>query len=579
MKQQPYSDHADKAASNVTTILIIGGYGTFGFKIAERLSDIPELQIIIAGRNAAKAQTACKHLAGNKTQFKALKLDRLAPLGPQITTAPDLIIDASGPFQEYSGDTRFAVIQYAIAHACHYIDLSDDAGFSADIHQFDNAAKAAGVFLRAGVSTYPVITAAAVKAICDTLGEDFMPETLIAGIAPSPRTDMGRNVINAIASYAGKAVNIVDNGQLSKGFGLTETMRRAIAPPGYIPMQSRLFALVDSPEALELPRHYPSLKTIQCYAGPRPTWLSRMMITLARLVKWRALPSLSWLSPIMHRAQSIITSGPHRGGMFTAVSGQMKNGTIAHASWHLIAEGDDGPHIPALPAVVLIRQWLAGHPPEIGASTAIDDITMADLDREFSTLNITHGIRHHSTIDRAQSLYRHILDTAFDDLPKPLQDLHSVTTQRRFQGHAKITRGTNIFAGLVASIFRFPKAAKACPVTVVLTPTDKGELWERYFDGRRMVSLQYPAKGRQAPLLSERFGPFVVNMAVVITGERLYLKTQNWRFLGLPLPKFLLPSGDIFEHDADGRFNFHVDICAPILGRLVKYEGWLEPIE
>jgi len=64
---------------------------------------------------------------------------------------------------------------------------------------------------------------------------------------------------------------------------------------------------------------------------------------------------------------------------------------------------------------------------------------------------------------------------------------------------------------------------------------------------------------------------------VVEDGKQI-LKTVGWSLLGISLPKILLPGGDVFEHSKDGRFNFHVDLVAPIFGRLVKYEGWLEPL-
>jgi len=55
------------------------------------------------------------------------------------------------------------------------------------------------------------------------------------------------------------------------------------------------------------------------------------------------------------------------------------------------------------------------------------------------------------------------------------------------------------------------------------------------------------------------------------------MNTKGWSFLGIPLPPFLRPGGDVYEtQDAEGRFVFHVDLKAPIFGRLCKYEGWLE---
>lgn len=66
-------------------------------------------------------------------------------------------------------------------------------------------------------------------------------------------------------------------------------------------------------------------------------------------------------------------------------------------------------------------------------------------------------------------------------------------------------------------------------------------------------------------------------MALVIRGERLFLIPRRWRCFGLPLPRFLLPSGNRFEGECDGKFTFDVDISAPLIGLIVSYSGVLEP--
>jgi hypothetical protein len=46
----------------------------------------------------------------------------------------------------------------------------------------------------------------------------------------------------------------------------------------------------------------------------------------------------------------------------------------------------------------------------------------------------------------------------------------------------------------------------------------------------------------------------------------------------MALPAPLVPRIEVFEHAADGRFNFHVDLALPLLGRMVRYTGWLVPL-
>jgi len=69
-------------------------------------------------------------------------------------------------------------------------------------------------------------------------------------------------------------------------------------------------------------------------------------------------------------------------------------------------------------------------------------------------------------------------------------------------------------------------------------------------------------------------------MAILEEDGNLRIQTGGWSIFGLTLPKFLKPGGDVYEtQDEHGRFIFHVDLEAPLLGRLCKYHGWLEPVE
>ena len=547
-------------------ILIIGGYGTFGYGMADLLSDEDELTITLAGRNFAKAQAACHDLSGAAT-FIPLQLDRNDDLTAQIKTPPDIIIDASGPFQDYGDDKRDNVIRYALAQRCHYLDIADDLEFVAHISEFDSAAKEIGLTLLSGLSTYPVLTAAALKTLSTKM--DGITDVR-AGIAPSPKAIMGRNVIAAVAAYAGKQqVGVMRDGAFTKIHGLTETHRQTICVPGEKPLPNILFSNVEGPDPQELPRHFQGLQNIWMSAGPRPEFLHIGLIGLAHLVKLKLLPNIAWLMGLFHAAQSLVSFGEHRGGMFVKATSGDKTLT-----WNMIAIGDDGPRIPAIPAVIMVRKWLRGNAVAAGTRTAITDITLADFDTEFAKLKITHGI--HDDTPQSRNLYEDILGGAYADMAKPLRELHAIGTGKTFEGRCKVTRGKNPLSHIVAAVFGLPKASPDIPVKVVLTKDGDKEIWERFFGGKRMVSTQEAGRGKQSRLVIERFGPIAIHIAILVEDGKQILKTTGWSIFGIPLPKALTPSGDVYEHDADDQFNFHVDLVAPIFGRLVKYEGWLE---
>src|SRR5258705_6589410 len=194
--------------ASVQTILILGGYGTFGRRLAQLLAGDSQLTLVIAGRSLTKAQRLCAELRSLGTVVPA-ELDRARDLESQLRAiAPDLVVDASGPFQAY-GENPYRVVEAAVALGIHYLDLSDGADFVRGIARFEEAARARGVFVLSGVSSCPVLTAAVVRRLSAGMAR---VESIAGGIAPSPHADIGLNVIRPIASYAGQPVMLLRDG-------------------------------------------------------------------------------------------------------------------------------------------------------------------------------------------------------------------------------------------------------------------------------------------------------------------------------------------------------------------------------
>src|SRR5450631_1629069 len=90
------------------TILILGGYGTFGGRLAQLLADETRLTLVIGGRSQAKAAAFCASLQSRATAVP-LAFDRDREIEPQLRQiAPDIVVDASGPFQSYGADPKGA---------------------------------------------------------------------------------------------------------------------------------------------------------------------------------------------------------------------------------------------------------------------------------------------------------------------------------------------------------------------------------------------------------------------------------------------------------------------------------------
>lgn len=534
-------------------ILILGGYGTFGGRLAHLLADRADLTLLIAGRSLSRAEAFCAGWQG-AARVMPIRADRTDVAPVLASLRPDLVVDASGPFQAYGHVVPLA----CIAQGVDYLDLADGSAFVAGIGALDAAARAAGVFVLAGVSTCPVLTGAVVA----EMAARMQVVEVWGGIAPSPRAGVGRNVVQAVLSYAGDELP-------GHGVALVTSRRFSIAPPGVLPLGQRRFSLVDVPDLRALPAAYPGLN-VWFGAAPVPAVLHGVLSLFARLRHLLRLPPLTPLAGLAHRALTAARFGPDRGGMM--VAGRGADGTTL--SWHLIAEGASGPMIPSLAAEGVIRKLLAGQRPAPGARSGLGALSLADYDALFARHAITTGWRD----NRPGPLYARVLGADFDLLPAPLRALHQPGTESHWTGRARIRRGKGVLAGPVARLFGFPAAGEDVPVSVRFRTDAQGvEEWQRNFGGRRMVSTQEEGHGPIAGLIVERFGPFAFALALLWQGDRLTLIPRHWRFFGLPLPRALGPFGETFEREADGRFTFHVEIALPLLGEIVRYEGWLNP--
>ena len=368
-------------------VLIVGGYGTFGGRLADMLlGDLmlsePRLTLLIAGRDIEAARRFCAARPGGA--LLPVAMDRSDAAAVLRQHRPDLVVDASGPFQAY-GREPYSLVRESLEAGADYIDLADGADFVLGISRLDVAAKDKGRFALSGMSTFPVLNAAVVRRLA--AGMDRVTG-IASGIAPSPFSNVGPNVIRAIASYAGRPVDVLLDGVWTQRAGFFDSRRYRIAVPGERPLKSIRFALCDVPDLKLLPRDWPDVRSVWTGAGPTPAFFHRLLWCAAGLVRLGLVPSLMPLAPLMNRVVNTLRWGEHRGGMFVEVGGE-QGGETVRRSWHLLAEGDAGPLIPSMAAEAVIRRCLAGDRPAPGARSGHRDLELED----YLPLFARHGIK------------------------------------------------------------------------------------------------------------------------------------------------------------------------------------------
>jgi hypothetical protein len=548
-------------------ILILGGYGVFGGRLAQLLADIPALTLLICGRDLAKAQHFC---AGFSGQAKAIPvgLNRSKVAAALDVHRPDLVVDASGPFQDY-GAQQYALVEACVAARISYLDFADAADFVFGISRYQREAELAGVFVLSGVSSFPVLTAAVLREMARTM--DIVE--VEGGIAPSPYAGIGLNVMRAVVGYAGAPVKLTRGGKPAHGIGLAESRRATIAVPGRLPLRNLRFSLVDVPDLQVLPPEHPTMTDIWMGAGPMPELLHRILNLLAIMRAMLRMPSFAAFSRLFYRVLNLMRFGEHRGGMYVRAKG-VRDGRTIEQSWHLLAEGDDGPLIPSMAIEAIVRKALAGERPAAGARPATDALELSDYERLFANRAIATGFR----AERGGTAHQQILGGAFDRLPPQVHHLHSALTETMWRGTAEVRRGRSIAASFVAWMFGFPRAGAGVPVSVTISPEADGERWTRMFAGRAFTSRLTNGTGRDDYLLIEQLGLASVALGLVVEGDRLCLVPRRWRLFGIPMPSALVPRGTSFEGEEDGQFSFDVSIDLPLIGLVVAYRGTLRTV-
>lgn len=547
-------------------VLIIGGYGVFGGRLARLLEDDAGLALILAGRSRDRAAAFAAGLAG-KAAVETAAIDRDRPLAESFTALrPDVVVDASGPFQHY-GERPHRVAAAAIGVGADYLDLADGSDFVRSIGALDQAAKDAGVCVLSGVSTCPVLTSAVYRLLAKGLGR---VDSVRAGISPAPRSGVGPSVIRASATYAGQPVAIRRNGTTGTAYPFTETMRYTIAPPGWRPLGPLTYSLVDVPDLTLLGELEPPADSCWFGAAPRPAFYHALLRGLAGCVKKGWLTTVAPLAPVMTRVMNHLSWGERVSGMFV----EIRSGDVRR-SWHLVGEGGDGGWIPAMPCAANIRRIAAGRRPASGARPASGELDLADIEAFFPRFDLHAGVREHCP-DATRPLFHHLLGDAWQRLPDPVRRLHDLTGERSFRGSARVVRGRSAAARLIARFVGFPPDGESGDLEVTMTPDNGAERWVRDFGGHRFRSRLTVGTGRMAGLLCESFGPFHFGISLELRDGRLHYAMRKWRFAHLPMPKLLLPRGRMFERADDARFRFHVEIRMPLAGHIVTYSGWLE---
>jgi hypothetical protein len=542
-------------------VLVVGGAGGFGRLLVRGLAAGTDFEIVIAGRDLARAEQAAQ---ATGPRARAVRLDRSAAIASELRPCGAFaVVDAAGPFQ--GADYRLA--HAAVGAGMHYVDLADARDFVGGFGSLDKAAREAGVTLVTGASSTPGLS----TAVLDRLTQDWRRvDRVEVAIAPGNKVGpRGLSVLRSVLSYCGRPVRIFDQGRWRTRPGWGMTVRRELPGVG-----RRWLSLCETPDLDIAVRRFAVREAAVFRAGLELPALHFGLLLLSLLVRARLVSSLLPLAESMRRAAALSAHfGSDRGGMIVEACGADADDVPVHARWSLVAEAGDGPVVPSLPALAVLRAIGEGRT-RPGAHLCADVVDLPAIEREFAPYRISAR----QELLQAASPFRQILGPGFDLLPDPVRRLHGLAARCETAGLAEVAVARGLLPWLMCRVAGLPAAGADVPVAVSFRPDGQGrEYWQRQFARRRYASWMRPGTGAAAGLLVERLRPFEFRFRLSPAADGLEWRLVAWRLLGVPLPSWTLPQIRCRETGDGRRFVFDIDVRFPLIGPVIHYRGWLLP--
>jgi len=360
-------------------VLVLGGYGHFGARIARALALDEAIEVIVAGRSATRRGAAAFAGLPQAARLAYADLDTTAGdfFAQLEALRPDLVIHSAGPFQGQD----LSVAQASLLAGAHYVDLADGRDFVREFPaRIDALARSSGRAAITGASTLPAISSAVVDALRGRL--DVLHEIDIV-IAPAQRTPLGLATVRAVLSYCGLPFRCWRDGRWQEVTGWRRPTRVHFAN-----MPPRLASPCDVPDHDLLVERYPGVRGVRFRAALELPLLQRALALIALLRQWNMPVPMGALAPLFSRAaRGFDRFGGDLGGMYVTLRGE-RDGQPIGVRWDLTAPDLHGPEIPCLAAVLLARRLAAGGELPVGARACMGMLTLADFDGAFALWGI-----------------------------------------------------------------------------------------------------------------------------------------------------------------------------------------------
>ena len=277
-------------------VLVVGGSGVFGARLADGILATSDLDVIVAGRDRGRCEAfVAAHDDAGRARLSVRVLDTCTvTVGDLVTTGAFVLVDAAGPYQ--GQDLRLP--RAAVEAGMHYLDFADARDFVGGIVALDEAARSAGVAVLAGASSTPALT----NAVLDELARGWRQvDHVRIAMSPGNRVPRGLAVVRSILSYIGQPVRIFLDGtwRSAPGWGMTHRMRVA-------GLGRRLAALCETPDLDIIPARFRVRRSVVFHAGLELVVLHLGLLAASLLVRVGLLRTLTPFAAFVRWASGLV---------------------------------------------------------------------------------------------------------------------------------------------------------------------------------------------------------------------------------------------------------------------------------
>ena len=170
------------------------------------------------------------------------------------------------------------------------------------------------------------------------------------------------------------------------------------------------------------------------------------------------------------------------------------------------------------------------------------------------------------------SMYRAVMEDAFDRLAVPVQDFHNFAGRHEFHGEVQVGAPASLPAKLLAFLLGAPMKAAQGIIRFELHAEPNVETWIRFFPGKTMRSSLTKSGNR----LTERLGASSLTFELLEVEGGLEMRLAKLHFFRIPCPGWLMPSVTARETGEAQRLHFQIHASVPVIGMVASYTGHLD---